>query len=167
MTAETDVEREFTLTRMLDAPRELVFQAWTDPNQLQWFVNDTTTTSKPIEVDLRVGGAWRLEMVIDESTRYVTGGVYREIVPVERLVFSWGAPDGWPEIDPDRPDDGPVVTVTLNEAGDKTEMIFHLLLPDHLSQDSVREWLALGIRDGWNATIDRLVTKFAGVVSRS
>ena len=52
-------------------------------------------------------------MVIDESTAYTTGGVYREIVPGEKLVFSWGATDGWPELDPERLDESPLVTVRL------------------------------------------------------
>ena len=46
-------------------------------------------------MDLRVGGVWKLKMVIDEGTEYFTGGVYRKIVPVEKLVFTRGASDGW------------------------------------------------------------------------
>jgi uncharacterized protein YndB with AHSA1/START domain len=156
-------QRGFTLTRMLAAPRELVFQAWTDPDHLQWFYSGLRDPRDAIEVDLRVGGVWRQKMVVDKDTEYFTGGIYREIVPPERLVFTWGASDGWPRIDPDHLDDGPVVTVTLNEVGDKTEMIFHLGLPDHLSEDRVREWFASGIRDGWGVTIDRLVARFATV----
>jgi uncharacterized protein YndB with AHSA1/START domain len=52
-------------------------------------------------------------MVIDESTAYVTGGVYREIVHEEKLVFAWGATDGWPKLDPDRLDESPLVTVAF------------------------------------------------------
>jgi uncharacterized protein YndB with AHSA1/START domain len=159
----TEPERAFTLTRMLDAPRELVFQAWTDPDQLQWFRSEFTDAREPIEVDLRVGGVWRQKMVVDDDTAYFTGGIYREIVPPERLVFTWGASNGWPRIDPDHLEDGPVVTVTLNEVGDTTEMIFHLGLPDHLSEDRVRELFASGVRDGWSQTIDRLVARFASV----
>jgi uncharacterized protein YndB with AHSA1/START domain len=168
MSGTNDLVRHFTLTRLLDAPRELVFQAWTDPEHLRWFFNDTAATPpEPIEVDLRVGGVWRLKMVINEELEYFTGGVYREIVPVEKLAFFWGASDGWPEIDLDRLEDGPVVTVTLNEVGDKTEMIFHVELPDRLSDDDVREWLATGMRDGWGMTIDRLVARFASAALKN
>jgi uncharacterized protein YndB with AHSA1/START domain len=159
----TEPERGFTLTRMLDAPREFVFQAWTDPLHLQWFFSDLTDAREPIEVDLRVGGVWKQKMVVDQDTEYFTGGIYREIVPPERIVFTWGAINGWPRIDPDHIEDGPVVTVTLNEVGHKTEMIFHLRLPDHLSEDTVRDWFASGIRDGWSQTIDRLAARFASV----
>src|SRR6266496_3605551 len=90
-TTMTDSERGFTLTRMLDAPRERVFQAWTDPWHLQWFYSDLVDPREPIEVDLRVGGVWRQKMIVDENTEYFTGGIYHEIVPPERVVFTWGA----------------------------------------------------------------------------
>lgn len=163
--------REFTLRRILDAPRALVFQAWTDPKHLQrWYINnEQAIPSDPITVDLRVGGAWRVKMVINERLQYFTGGIYREILPVEKLVFTWGAVDGWPEIDPDHPEeDAPVVTITLNalgEQGEQTEMIFHLALPARLSEERVREWFAARIREGWSDTIDRLVTTFASPTS--
>ena len=63
--------------------------------------------SEPIELDLSVGGAWRQFMLIDEDTAYFTGGVYLEIVPDEKLVFAWGATDGWPKLDPDNLDRSP------------------------------------------------------------
>jgi uncharacterized protein YndB with AHSA1/START domain len=150
-------QRDFTLTWMLDAPPPDVFRAWTDPDHLHWFYNDDNPMpTEPIEVDLRVGGAWRQQMVIDATTAYVTGGVYREIVPDEKLVFSWGATDGWPELDPERLDDSPLVTVTLTEVGGRTEITVRVDLPAGLSEDRVREWLAIGIQDGWRQTVDRL-----------
>jgi len=83
-------------------------------------------------------------------------------VPVEKLVFVWGAVGGWPEIDPARPDAGLVATVELAEAGEKTEMVFRLDFPDGASDEEVRKLLAGGIREGWGDTIDRLVAAFAG-----
>ena len=95
------MRREFTLSWTLDAPRAQVYRAWTDPDHLGWYYNDhQPIPNEPIEVDLRVGGVWRQRMVIDDSTTFVTGGIYREIVEDERLVFTWGATDGWPKIDP-------------------------------------------------------------------
>ena len=84
--------RDFTLSWTLDAPRAQVFQAWTDPDHLGWYYNDhQPIPNEPIEVDLRVGESWRQRMVIDESTNFVTGGIYREIVEDEKIVFTWGA----------------------------------------------------------------------------
>jgi uncharacterized protein YndB with AHSA1/START domain len=162
MVASDATPRGFTLRRILNAPRDLVFQAWTDPTHLQWFFNPSMPLpSEPIEVDLRVGGAWRVKMVINESLHYFTGGIYREIVPGEKLVFTWGAVDGWPEIDSDHLDDCPVVTVTLNELGEKTEMIVQVTLSEQMSDELVHEWLATGMREGWSDTIDRLVSNLA------
>jgi uncharacterized protein YndB with AHSA1/START domain len=156
----TDIEltqREFTLTWTLDASPAEVFRAWTDPDHLQWFYNDQNPIPpEPIELDLRVGGAWRQRMVISEATNYVTGGVYREIVSDEKLVFTWGAVGGWPELDADRLENSPLVTVTLTPIGESTEMRVRVELPAGLSEEGVREWLELGIRDGWRQTVDRL-----------
>jgi uncharacterized protein YndB with AHSA1/START domain len=162
MTNTDNPQREFTLTWTLDAPPAEVFQAWTDPDHLHWFYNDDNPIpSEPIEVDLRVGGIWRQQMVIDQGTAYVTGGVYREIVPDEKLVFAWGATGGWPELDPDRLDDSPIVTVTLTSVRERTEMSVRVELPASLSEDRAREWLSLGIRDGWRDTVDRLAAALA------
>jgi uncharacterized protein YndB with AHSA1/START domain len=163
MTGSTKTRSGFTLTRTLDAPPDLVFQAWTDPDHMQWFFNpERTPPGERAEVDLRVGGAWRLRMIVDEDTDYITGGIYREIVSVEKLVFEWGAVGGWPEIDPVRGAAGLVVTVELAPRGDKTEMVLRLDFPDGLSDAEVRKLLDMGMRDGWGDTIDRLVAAFAG-----
>jgi uncharacterized protein YndB with AHSA1/START domain len=163
MTQET--RRDFTLTWTLDAPRADVFRAWTDPDHLGWFYNPAQPIpTEPIELDLRVGGVWRQRMVISERTEYYTGGVYREIVPDERLVFAWGATDGWPELDPERLDESPLVTVALSEAGGRTQMTLCVELPAGLSPEQVEEWFSLGIRNGWRDTVERLASSLAAPV---
>jgi uncharacterized protein YndB with AHSA1/START domain len=150
-------QRHFTLNWTLDAPPADVFRAWTDPDHLQWFYNPAQPIpDEPIELDLRVGGVWRQRMVISEKTNYVTGGVYREIVRDEKLVFNWGAAGGWPELDPERLEESPLVTVKLTEVGGKTEMSLRVDLPASLAPDQVQEWWATGVRDGWRDTVDRL-----------
>ena len=159
---DTTPRRDFTLTWTLDAPRAQVFRAWTDPEHLGWFYNpNNPVPSEPIELDLRVGGVWRQRMVISESTAYVTGGVYREIVPDEKLVFAWGATGGWPELDPERLDESPQVTVLLSQTGGRTEMLVTVDLPASLSASEVAEWLSMGVRDGWRDTVDRLAASLA------
>ena len=162
MTTTAPARRAFTLTWTLDAPPAEVFRAWTDPDHLQWFYNpNNPVPDEPIELDLRVGGAWRQHMVISESTSYVTGGVYREVVPNEKLVFAWGATGGWPELDPERLDDSPLVTVLLSGLGGRTELMVTVELPASLSEAEAREWFELGIRDGWRDTVDRLAAALA------
>lgn len=157
MSSATLVERGFTITRQLEAPREVVFQAWTDPSQLHWFAGVAPDPQHPTTVDLRVGGEWRLRLVENAEKPYITGGIYREIVTPERLVFTWGATDGWPMIEPARLDDSPLVTVMLREIGPAaTEMTVHFSLADHLTEDQVRDWFAIGVVDGMSQTLDRL-----------
>ncbi len=155
MSAVTKTERDFTIVRHLDAPRELVFRAWTDPDHLHWFTG-AEPGEQPTTVDLRVGGAWRFHMVENAERSYVTGGIYREIVPPERLVFVFGAVDGWPPLDPTDVGDNPIVTITLNEDDGGTEMVFHCGFPDGTSDERIQEWFALGIFGGWSETVARL-----------
>ena len=157
MTTTDDTRRDFTLHWSLDATPEQAFEAWTDPDRLGWYYNDhQPIPEEPIELDLRVGGVWRQKMVIDEETSFFTGGVYREIVPSERLVFAWGATDGWPELDPERLDESPTVTVLLSGKDGRTEMLVTVELPESLSETEAREWLEMGITNGWRDTVDRL-----------
>ena len=131
-------------------------QAWTDPDQLDWYYNpDQPTPTEPIELDLRVGGVWRQRMVVDEETAYFTGGVYREIVADQKLVFSWGATDGWPELDLERLDDSPLVTVTLSAINEHTELTIHVELPESFSESVPKHWFD-HIETGWRDTVDRL-----------
>jgi uncharacterized protein YndB with AHSA1/START domain len=155
---------DFTLTWTLDALPAQVFEAWTDPAHLDWFYNDEQPRpSEPIEVDLRVGGAWRQYMVIDDDTAYFTGGVYREIVPEEKLVFSWGAAGGWPELDPGNLDKSPLVTVTLAQVGEATELTVHVELPAAFSaQDMPEGWFG-HVQNGWRDTVGRLAAELEAV----
>ena len=167
MTSTAPAAREFTLTWSLDAPPADVFRAWTDPEHLGWFYNDQQPIpSEPIEVDLRVGGVWRQQMVIDEETAYVTGGLYREIVPNERLVFSWGAAGGWPELDPEQPDDSPLVTVTMDRSEGGTELTVNVVIPPTVSAESMPEAWFGHIRNGWQDTVDRLAGALRGAPAR-
>jgi uncharacterized protein YndB with AHSA1/START domain len=161
MTTTTD--RGFTITRTLNAPRATVWRAWTDPAELAWFLNpETTSPDEPITVDLRVGGAFRLRMIVNDELEYMTGGIYREIVPVERLVFEWGAVDGWPKLDPAHPDDAPLTTLEFTERGpNETGLALQVSFPDSMSEARAAEWLDSGMREGWATTIDRLVDRLA------
>ncbi len=77
------------LSRFFDAPRARVFRAFTDPEVLRrWWGPEGMNTPNP-QVDLRVGGAYRLEMHTSDGLNHVIGGQYREIVTDEKLVFTW------------------------------------------------------------------------------
>lgn len=139
---------ELTITRVFDAPRELVFRAWIDPDQLaRWYgPAGVSTPRETIEFDVRPGGRWSLTMVNDETgDEYPTGGVFHEIAEPERLVFTWG--------DPARQDLMTTVSVTLVDLGDKTELTMH---QTGLTDEHQRA----GVRDGWSTALDKFATIF-------
>lgn len=149
--------RSFTLTRILAASRHAVFTAWTDPEHLAWFYNpDMPTPASPVEVDLRVGGTWKQQMVVNRDRSYPTGGTYLEIVPDERLVFRWGAAGGWPELDGGNELTAPIVTVQLADVGTETELALTVRFPGHLGIEEVQQLIHGGTREGWDMTLDRV-----------
>lgn len=156
MTTETTTDRGFTMTRVLPTPRAAVWAAWTEPEKLRWFAGVEPGVDFEPSVDLRVGGAWRVHLYQPDGVDYFTGGIYREIVPGERLVFAWGAVGGWPELDPSRVDEVPVVTIELADGADGTVMTTSFGFADTLPDADVVKWFDLGIRAGWSDTIDRL-----------
>ena len=153
MTTKTDTRQsadlELTITRIFDAPRELVFKAWTEHDRLMQWLCPKNFTVLFAEMDLRPGGAWRSGMRSPEGEEYVARGVYREIVEPERLVFT----HAW-EDEQGKPGNETLVTVTLAERGEKTMMTFAqagLLSVD--SRDSHAE--------GWNEAFDNLSAHLA------
>lgn len=111
---------EFSITRVFDAPRELVWRAWTEDAELAQWLHPFGVSTDSVSFDVRVGGRYRYTMTNDETgERFPTGGEYLEVAPVERLVFTWGDPDASVE-------EAPVITLTLIPRGEKTEMVFHL-----------------------------------------
>jgi uncharacterized protein YndB with AHSA1/START domain len=78
------------LTRLFHVPRKRLFAAWTDPQTLMdWFSPSNDYSTPQAEVDLRVGGRYRIEMKGADASLYTVMGLYREVRPAERLVFTW------------------------------------------------------------------------------
>jgi uncharacterized protein YndB with AHSA1/START domain len=139
-------EREIVLTRLFDAPRHLVFEAMSKPEHIKrWWGNLGAGYSVPVcEVDLRPGGRWRF------VNRHPGGdaefyGVYREIVPPERIVFT--------EIFAPFPDAESVVTSVLTEESGKTRLTATCVYPSREVRDMV---LQTGMEKGAAASYDRL-----------
>src|SRR5512142_2051607 len=88
----TTPDRDYTITRVFDAPRELVFEAWTDPAHFtHWFgPYGFTTPLSTISLDVRPGGAWRATMIATDGAQAPIDGVYREVAKPKRLVFTTG-----------------------------------------------------------------------------
>ncbi|TDV45479.1 SRPBCC family protein [Actinophytocola oryzae] len=135
---------DLTITRVFDAPRELVFAAWTEPDQLvRWFGPKGFTTPS-CTVKLVEGGAWRTCIRDADGVEHWSGGVYHEITPPERLVFSfaWDEPTGGPGHDT-------LVTITFDDRDGKTEMTFHQAIFRTAGERD-------GHEEGWRETFDDL-----------
>ncbi len=87
LTVTTPTDREIVITRAFDAPRRLVFEAYTDPKHLpHWMLGPPGWTMTVCEIDLRPGGAWHFAWSHSNGTQMEMRGVYREVKPPERLV---------------------------------------------------------------------------------
>ena len=131
---------ELVITRVFNAPRDLVWKAWTDrAHATQWGPKGFTTPER--EMDFRPGGLWHAVMISPDGKVYRQHGVVREVVPKERLAFTFI----WDET----PEEEMLVTVTFADRGKQTEMVFRQTgLATAASRD--------GHERGWNEAFDRL-----------
>jgi uncharacterized protein YndB with AHSA1/START domain len=145
--ATTPSDREIQLTRLFDAPRQLVFDAMTRPEHVRrWWGCLSASHSVPVcEIDLRVGGAWRFMGRGPEGDYPAFYGVYREIVPPERLVFT--------EIFSPYPDTESIVTSVFSEENGKTRLTVSCLYPTRDIRDMV---MSTGMATGAGISYDRL-----------
>jgi uncharacterized protein YndB with AHSA1/START domain len=123
----TENNIKLQLTSLFDAPREMVFQAWTDAGQFaQWFGAAACHGASllSVKVDARVGGKYRLQTRRADGEFFTTVGNYREVKPPERLVFTWqfekdGSGDEFGEVEPPEM----LVTLEFKARGKQTELI--------------------------------------------
>jgi len=143
------LERELTLTRVFDARRELVFQAWTEPAHLKQWWGPRGFTTPTCEVDLRIGGTWKIVMRFpDGSNEHTLQAVYREIVPPERLSFTNVAVDK----DGNRLLEG-LTSITFEELGGKTKLTLYTRMAGLVSY---ADRMLDGMEPGWSQSLERL-----------
>ncbi|MET0780985.1 MAG: SRPBCC family protein, partial [Microbacterium sp.] len=134
------------IVRNLDATPAAIWDAWTNPDEAAQWLHPvgTSTPRETVQIDARVGGRYSYTMVNDATGETSpTGGVYREVVPLKKLVFTWGNPD-------DDVDESPVVTVTIDDLGELTRMTFDLRGAEGQRGD-------VFMYDGWDSALDVLV----------
>jgi uncharacterized protein YndB with AHSA1/START domain len=142
--------QDITITRTYDAPRELLWRAWTVPEELApwWGPPGWTTPVDSVTMDVRPGGDFRLTSISDDGTEMPVVGVYREVVEPERLVLDEPAEHAW--------HDGSVSVVTFTDVGDgRTEVAIRATIQ---TTDEMRQNAERGMR----ATLDRLGEHLGG-----
>ena len=132
-----------TLKRRLNAPAEKIYAAWTQPAQLvHWFGPlQTVAGSVQAEMDVKVGGRFRVNFKTDDGEFHQVGGVYREVVPNEKLVFSWA----W-HTTPERES---LVTVSIKRDGEGAILT---LIHEQFFDEAARD----GHKRGWTGTLEKL-----------
>ncbi len=142
------VPMEMELTRLFRAPRTLVWQAWTDVDKLQQWWGPRHFTNPRCEIDLRVGGAIRIDMRAPDGIVFPMSGEYEQIVPPERLVFLTSALDEQGE---------PIFTnrntVVFREIDCDTEITIHTRVIE--AKGAAWQYLK-GMREGWSSSLDKL-----------
>lgn len=144
-TFTTPSDHEIVMTRVFDAPRTLVWEAWTNPEHLpNWLLGPEGWTMPTCEIDLRAGGEWRFGWRKADGEEMQMRGAYREVAPPERIVSteSWGG--DWPET---------VNTLVLYEEDGKTRVTQTLVYPSKEARDAA---LQTGMKEGASMSFDRL-----------
>jgi uncharacterized protein YndB with AHSA1/START domain len=142
-------DRELVLTRLIDAPREKLYRAWTEPELLkQWFAPAPWTTPT-VELDVRPGGASLVVMRGPDGNEFPNRGVYLDIVPNQRLVFTDAFTQAW------EPSQKPFMTVilTFEDEGGKTRYTArarHWTVADREAHEN------MGFHKGWGLCTDQL-----------
>jgi len=155
MTNDTS-DRELVLTRLIDAPREKLYRAWTDAELLkQWFAPKPWTTPQA-ELDVRPGGASLVVMRSPDGNDMPCPGVYLEVVPNQRLVFTDAYTSTW------QPSQKPFMTVilTFEDEGGKTRYtarVRHWTVADREAHEK------MGFHHGWGQCADQLAALAASL----
>jgi len=145
-----DPKLDLVLERIVDVPRDLVWEAWTKPEHVaQWFTPRPWTVSD-CEIDLRPGGMFRTVMVSPEGQEFPNIGCYLEVVPKERLVFTDTLLPGF------RPAMNPFMTAIISLASEGTGTRYTAIAM-HKDEASLKRHEEMGFRDGWGKALDQLV----------
>jgi uncharacterized protein YndB with AHSA1/START domain len=141
MSTITATKPSLTFKRRYNAAPAKVYAAWTDPEKLKRWMGPGEVESLLVEADVRVGGRYRIVMRSSDGEVHDVGGVYREVVPGEKLVFTWA----WKST----PERESLVTVLIKPDGDGTLLtLLHEQFVDEAARDRHQH--------GWTGTLDKL-----------
>ena len=146
MDTQTATKPSLTIKRRLKAPPAKVFAAWTDPEKVKRWMGPGEIKAVAAEIDPRVGGRFLWLMKSPNGEDHDVGGVYREVVANEKLVFTWA----WKST----PERESLVTVLLKPDGDGTLLT---LTHEQFADEAARD----GHRQGWNGALDKMEKLFA------
>jgi uncharacterized protein YndB with AHSA1/START domain len=144
-TVTLPTDDQILITREFDAPRHLVYRAYTEPELIRRWWSGRRGEVTSADVDLRVGGTWRYVMVAHDGSDVAFHGEFREIVQNERIVST--------EVYEDAPDSEAVDLVTFTEAGERTTLSILMQLDSQETRDAI---IATGMEGGMQEAFDLL-----------
>ncbi|MGR3540880.1 MAG: SRPBCC family protein [Hasllibacter sp.] len=146
---DPDPETDLTFTRTLAVPRALVFECWTSPEHLPHFFMPAPHSVRDVRVDLRPGGRFDMVMQVDGAD-IPSRGVWLEVVPDRRLVFTDAYSEGW------RPAPDPFMTAILDFADAPGGGTLYTATARHRSPEARERHEAMGFLQGWGTVADQL-----------
>ncbi|PSB25616.1 SRPBCC domain-containing protein [Stenomitos frigidus] len=149
----TQDDRTLVITRIFNAPLELFYQVWTQPEHIAQWWGPKGFTTRVEALDLTPGGQWRYVMIGPDGTEYPVKGVFSEIVPFERIVTSDEFDEGFEEVVKVDLPQGIVMTALFEALGSKTKLTLQIV---HASADDRRKHEEMGVIGGWNSSFDCL-----------
>jgi len=144
-------DREIVITRVFDAPRELVWRVWTQPDHVAKWWGPRGFNTTVTEMDLRPGGRSRYVMKGPDGTEYPVCGVFREVVPMERIVTTDEFGEDFPYPDKTALPQNIVLTVLFEDEGNKTKLTLRIA---HPTAEDRKKHEAMGVVGGWNSSFE-------------
>lgn len=132
-------DEQILIVRDFDAPRELIYRAWTTPGLVSRWWSGPRGAMKSAEIDLRVGGGWRFVLVSGDGAEFAFRGRYREIVPGERLVYT--------EVFEPSPDAEALTTVTFTEVEGRTTLEILIQYDNRQDRDAHSAYMGDGLQE--------------------
>jgi uncharacterized protein YndB with AHSA1/START domain len=160
---DAQCDRELVITRVFNAPRELVFKVWTEPKHIEQWWGPKGFTTRVEQMDFRPGGTWRYVMCGPDGTEYPVNGVFKEVVTPERIVASDEFDEGFEQVvKVDLPSGAIVTTAIFEDLDDKTRLTLRIM---HSTAEDRRKHEEMGVIGGWNSSFDCLDEFLAKMVA--
>jgi uncharacterized protein YndB with AHSA1/START domain len=145
----TTHDYDLVLTRLVDAPRHALYRCWTEPELIkQWFTPRPWTTPV-VETDVRAGGASHMIFRGPEGQEFANDGVYLEVVPNEKLVFTDAYTEAW------KPSGKPFMTAVITFADERGQTRYTARVHHWTAEDKTKHE-EMGFHDGWGKAADQL-----------
>jgi uncharacterized protein YndB with AHSA1/START domain len=155
-------DRTLIIERTFNAPRELVWRAWTEPKHIEQWWGPKGFTTRVEQMELRPGGRTRYVMISPDGQEFAVGGMYREVDPPARFVSTDEFLDDPPE--GEELPQGVIMTATFEDLGDKTKVTLHIR---HATVADRKKHEEMGVVGGWQSSFDCLDEHLAAIGGQS